>query len=84
MPARAGDGRRVGVDGLVVDAPVESVGHLLGVTHQQRVPAGGHIGAVGGQSVVGHGDRVAGVQPVMGGIPVHGAADGRRAAVPQR
>ena len=83
MSARGGDGGRLGGHGVVVQAPVERVGHLRGVTHQQRVPAVGGVGAVAGQGVGGHGDRVAGVQPVVAAVPLDGPAHGGRAAVPQ-
>jgi hypothetical protein len=33
---------------------------------------------------VGHGDRVAGMQPVVGAVPLDGPADGGGTAVPQR
>ena len=42
------------------------------------------LGAVGGQGVVGHGDRVAGVQPVVAVVPVNGAARRTGAAPPSR
>ena len=74
LSASRGDGGRISVDRSVVDAPVERVAHLGGVTHQQRIPARGDIGGVGGDGVVGHRDRIAGVQPAMGAVPLDRAA----------
>ena len=71
----------VGSIGVVVDAAVERIGDLGGVAHQQGILARRDVGAVGCQRVGGHGDRIAGVQPVVAAIPVHGAAHRGRAAV---
>ena len=74
----------VGGDGVVVEALVERVGHLGGVTHQQRVLAGGGVGAVARERVGGHGDRIPAAQPVVGAVPADGAAHRRRPTVTQR
>jgi hypothetical protein len=65
----------VGGDGVVVDAPVQRIGHLGGVTQQQGVLADGHVFPVAGQCVGGHGDLIPAVKPIMLDVPVDGFAD---------
>ena len=84
MLARGRHGGPVGVEGVVVDAPVQRVGHLPGIADQQRVPVGGAVGAVGGEGVGGHGHRIPGVQAVVGAIPADSFAQPVASAVAQR
>src|SRR5262245_38110964 len=84
LSPRDTDGGGFWADGVVVDAVVKRVGHFRCVTQQQGVLTGRGVGPVGDQRVGGHGDLVAGVQPVMGAVPVDRAAHRGGPAVAQR
>lgn len=77
------DGGRLRVEGVMVDAVVERVGHFGCVAEQQSVLTGLDIDPVGDQGVGGHSDFVAGAQTVAGAVPVDRAAPARGPAVPQ-
>jgi hypothetical protein len=81
---RGGDRRRIRGDGVVVDALVEGVCHLGGVTQQQRILADRNISAVTSQGVGGHGDRIPGMESIVADVPVDGLADRFGCAVAQR
>ena len=55
----------------------------ISVVSHTRASLPAAVSAVCGQGVGGHGDRIPAVQPVVGAVPVYGAAT-RRSAVAQR
>ncbi|SKW95498.1 Uncharacterised protein [Mycobacteroides abscessus subsp. abscessus] len=84
VPARGGHGGRIVADPLGVDADVEGIGHLPPIGDEQTVAAGGDVGRPGRHGVVGHGDLIPDVQPLVAAVPAHCAAQRRRPTVADR
>jgi hypothetical protein len=77
LSPRDTDAGSLWVDGVVVDATVERVGHFCCVAEQQGFFTGRSVSPVGGQGVGGPGDLVAGMQSARGAVPVDRAAHRR-------
>ncbi|SIN23693.1 Uncharacterised protein [Mycobacteroides abscessus subsp. abscessus] len=84
VTARGGHGGRIVADSLGVDADVDRIGHLPPIGDQQTVTAGDDVRPPGRHGVIGHGDLIPAVQPLVTAVPAHRAAQRRRPTVADR